>query len=268
MPYFSDHNLILQPLEMPNTGLRPGQLGSLHSILAHFSVYQEPALISLPTGYGKTAILMAVPFILKANRVLIVEPSDALRKQTTSHFKELSTLRKLGVIPNDIGNPRVLGQKGRPASTDEWAALEDYDVIISTPQSLSPGADPNPPADLFDVIIFDEAHHVPADTWTAFLNHFLDAKNVFLTATPFRRDRKIIPGRMAYWYPVSKASQERAFGKVSFTAAAVRNDNDDGEIDRSVAATAVRQLRSDRTNGFDHRIFARAGSITKARDLV
>lgn len=265
LTYFKDHSIALRPLEMPNTGLRPGQLGALHSILAHFSVYDEPAVVSLPTGYGKTAVVMSVPFAMRVGRVLVVEPSDALRKQTASHFKELSTLRRLAAVPPDMSNPVVISQKGRPES---WDILRSADVVVSTPQSISPLVVPDIPSDLFDCIIFDEAHHAPADTWKAFLDHFVNAKFVFLTATPFRRDRKMIPGRMAYWYPVSKASRENAFGRVRFQAARVRNDNDDGEVDRAVAQAAIRQLRLDREGGFDHRIFARAASIPAARALA
>lgn len=268
MTYFIDNHPALRPLDKPNTGLRPGQLGALHSVLAHFSVYDEPALVSLPTGYGKTAVLMALPFLLSAKRVLVVEPSDALRRQTTSHFKELSTLRKLAVIAENTPNPKVLGQQGHPDGLEAWGALADYDVVISTPQSMSPIVAPEAPDDLFDLIVFDEAHHTPAETWVAFLAHYPRARFVFLTATPFRRDRKVIPGRMAYWYPVSKASRESAFGRVGFVSAYVKNDNDDNEIDRSVVSTAVARLRDDQKNGFDHRIFARAASIAAARKLV
>lgn len=268
MPYFIDNDLALNLVGAPNTGFRPGQLGALHSSLAHFSVYDEPAILSLPTGYGKTALLMALPFLLRAQRPLVVEPSDALRRQTTGHFKELSVLRRLRVIDEATPNPKVHGQKGAPADAAEWAKLAEQDLVISTPQSLSPAIAPQAPPDLFDVIIFDEAHHAPAETWAAFLAHYPDAKFVFLTATPFRRDRKVIPGRMAYYYPVSKAAKESAFGRVTFTPAPVRNANDDEEIDRSVARTAVARLRADQANGFDHRIFARAATIASARKLV
>ncbi len=268
MSYFIDNSLALNLVGAPNTGFRPGQLGALHSSLAHFSVYDEPAILSLPTGYGKTALLMALPFLLRSVRVLVVEPSDALRRQTTAHFKELSVLRWLRVIDDATPNPKVHGQKGVPAGADEWSKLAEQDIVISTPQSLSPVVAPPAMPDLFDLIIFDEAHHAPAETWATFLEHYPDAKFVFLTATPFRRDRKAIPGRMAYYYPVSKAAKESAFGRVTFTQAPVRNENDDEEIDRSVAQTAVARLRTDQENGFDHRIFARAATIASARKLV
>lgn len=268
MAYFKERHITLTPLANANTGLRPGQLGALHSVLAHFSVYDDPSIISLPTGYGKTVILMALPFLLNVKRVLVIEPSDALRRQTVSHFRELSTLRKLQIVSADESNPKVLSVKGRPQSDSDWEEIRTSDVVVSTTQSISPVSAnyPDDP-DLFDLILFDEAHHAPAKTWSAFLDHFKKSRFVFLTATPFRRDKKVIPGRMAYWYPVSKASREEAFGKVSFLPASVDNEMDEDEIDRAVANAAAKQLRADREKGYDHRIFARAASVPNAKRL-
>ena len=132
----------------------------------------------------------------------------------------------------------------------------------------SPLLSPEAPEDLFDLLIFDEAHHAPADTWKAYLDRFSKSRFVFLTATPFRRDKRAIPGRTAYSYPVSRASREKAFGKVHFRAAAVVNGLDEDEVDGAVARVAVRQLTEDRARGFDHRLFARAASINSAERLV
>lgn len=268
--FFRDHaaSLLLRPIAAPNTGFRPGQLGALHAVVSHFSVYDEPAIISLPTGYGKTAIIMALPFVLGAQRVLVVEPSDILRRQTATHFGALSTIRKLTVLTDGTPDPVVKGQKGRPASDDEWRELEEFDVVVSTPASTSPVNEPRSAPELFDLIIFDEAHHAPADSWKAYLDHYPGARFVFLTATPFRRDKKAIPGCLAYSYPVSRASKEDAFGRVSFRAAVVQNDHDEDEVDRAIARAAIEQLRADREAGFDHRLFARAASIKSAHTLV
>jgi superfamily II DNA or RNA helicase len=268
--FFEEHGsaLALQPLRAPNSGFRPGQLGALHSVVSHFSVYDEPAIVSLPTGYGKTAVIMALSFMLGAKRLLVVEPTDVLRRQTAAHFGALSTLRKLHVLAEGTPSPVVKGQKGRPTTDAEWQALEEYDVVVSTPASTSPVNEPQSAADLFDLVIFDEAHHAPADTWKAYLEHYPHARFVFLTATPFRRDRKAIPGRLAYSYPVLRASREQAFGKVSFRPAIVHNDQDEDEVDRAIARAAIEQLRADRQAGFDHRLFARASSIAAARHLV
>ncbi|HEJ1858072.1 TPA: DEAD/DEAH box helicase family protein, partial [Pseudomonas aeruginosa] len=168
VPYFHDNanllNLIQQQRE-PNLGLRPGQLGALHAVLAHFSVQDDPALICLPTGYGKTSLMMALPYLLQAVRVLIVEPSNALRKQVSSHLSEMSTLRRIGALPLDCPLPAVHLHVGRVGSVDDWRSFERYDVVVSTPASSSPNLEPAVPADMFDLVIFDEAHHAPADSW-------------------------------------------------------------------------------------------------------
>ncbi len=94
-------NLLKQTVT-PNQGFRPGQLGSIHAVLAHASVHDDPAIVCLPTGYGKTSLMMALPLLLGPSRVLVVEPSDALRRQVHSHFKDMSTLRRIGALDENV----------------------------------------------------------------------------------------------------------------------------------------------------------------------
>ncbi|MEL4277004.1 DEAD/DEAH box helicase [Shewanella oncorhynchi] len=271
MPYFRDNASLLslvQQRQEPNAGFRTGQLGALHAVLAHFSVQDDPALICLPTGYGKTSLMMALPYLLRADRVLIVEPSDALRKQVFSHLSEMSTLRRIGALPADSPLPTVYLHVGRIGSVDEWRLLERYDVIVSTPASSSPTLEPAFPADMFDLVIFDEAHHAPAHSWIGYLQHLTAAKFVFLTATPFRRDNLIIPGKIVYRYPVTRAIDEGAFDPVTFRVAPVGDELNEEEIDRAIARVAVEQFNEDKATGFDHRLFVRASSILAAKSLV
>lgn len=252
----------------PNQGFRAGQLGALHAVLAHVSVHDDPAIVCLPTGYGKTSVMMALPLLMAPRRVLVVEPSDALRRQVSSHFRELSTLRRIGAIAQAVPNPSVLRHEGRPESEADWGALAEHAVVVSTPGSSSPSMAPGCPRDLFDLVIFDEAHHAPAETWAAYLEHYSEARFVFLTATPFRRDSRVIPGKLVYRYPVMRAVDEGAFHPVAFRAAAVENMLDDEHVDRVIAETAVNQFRADIQAGFDHRLFVRAATINAARALV
>lgn len=253
---------------VPNQGFRPGQLGALHAVLAHATVHEDPAIVCLPTGYGKTSLMMALPLLLQPNRVLVVEPSNALRKQVASHFQGLSTLRRIGAVDDRLENPSVVRHEGRPATPEEWQLLAESDVVVSTPGSSSPTLAPGAPRDLFDLIIFDEAHHAPAETWSAYLEHYSAARFVFLTATPFRRDGRVIPGKLVYRYPVMRAVSEGAFDPVIFRAAPVQNELDDQHVDKAIAESAVQQLRSDREAGFDHRLFVRAGTISGAEQLT
>lgn len=259
---------LFQQNESPNRGFRPGQLGALHAVMAHFSVQDDPAIVCLPTGYGKTALMMALPMLIGPKRVLIVEPSNALRKQVHSHFSVLSTLRRIGALADDCPLPDVHLHVGRPQTPEEWQDLERFDVVVSTPGSSSPAMTEGAPNDLFDLIIFDEAHHAPADSWIAYVAHFTQAQFVFLTATPFRRDGRIIPGKLIYRYPVMRAVEEGAFDPINFCAAPVENELDDAHVDQAIAQTAVRQLNEDMANGFDHRLFIRAATIKAAQELV
>ena len=42
-------------------GFRTSQIGALHALSAHFTLHERPAVIVLPTGAGKTAVLMLTP---------------------------------------------------------------------------------------------------------------------------------------------------------------------------------------------------------------
>ena len=273
MPHYFDSAgrriTLRERIETPNRGFRPGQLGALHAVQAHLSVYEEPCTVCLPTGYGKTAVMMALPFVLRSGRMLIIEPSNVLRNQVSGHFKELATLKRIGAIPSEETNPEVHRLESRPSGWDEWSALERFDVVVSTPSSSSPQMAPGCPPSLFDLIIFDEAHHAPADTWAAYLDYFqATATFVFLTATPFRRDRKIIPGRLVYRYPILRAVHEGAFSPVAFRAAETDTPHDDQRVDSAIADAAIAQLREDQEKGYDHRLLARASTIESAKSLV
>ena len=46
--------------EIVQFGLRPPQIGALHSILAHWSISRKPALVIMPTGTGKTETMLCL----------------------------------------------------------------------------------------------------------------------------------------------------------------------------------------------------------------
>lgn len=185
---------------------RPAQVGALGALLSHWSVHdREPALLSLPTGAGKSAIATSIPYLCAARRVLVVVPSKQLRSQLAEGFRTQSVLRDIGAL-DDLLTPNVVEMTGRAGT---WSALEDADVVVAIPASISPEHyDEPPPRDLFDLIIVDEAHHASARTWRAILDYFTSARRVLLTATPKRRDRKRLPGEIAFHYPLSRAVAE------------------------------------------------------------
>lgn len=62
-------------------GFRKCQLGAIWATKSHFTKSEDPALISMPTGSGKTALMMALAFELKAKKILIITPSKVIRDQ-------------------------------------------------------------------------------------------------------------------------------------------------------------------------------------------
>jgi superfamily II DNA or RNA helicase len=145
----------------------------------------------MPTGSGKTAVLMGAAFILRARRVLVITPSRIVREQISEDFRLLRVLKRLGAVEPDLPTPSVHSIAGT-IQEDQWGGLSQFDVVVSLPNSISPGIEgiAGPPADLFDLVLIDEAHHGPAPMWSSLLERVSSARQVQFTATPFRRDRR------------------------------------------------------------------------------
>lgn len=273
MSYFelNAHSLSLSEGSEPNTGLRRGQLGALFALGAHFIEKSEPAIVCLPTGYGKTALITAAGFLLKSKRILVVTPTVALRSQAKKAFECLEVLRRLNCLPpvELIPNPKIETVEGKISTPRAWEVLRDFDVIISSPQSISPQVDGvhPPPDDLFDLIVMDEGHHSPAVTWAALISAFPNAKHILFSATPFRRDRKQLPGRLVFYYPLRKAVAEKAFGRVKFSAVELDIDSVKEARDQALINRAIEVFKADTAAGFDHKIFARTDRTNIAEDL-
>ncbi len=103
MPYFSEnYGAIRYPIGTDTVpGLRKAQIGALHAISSHFTIRADPALVSLPTGAGKTLVLTLVPYILRANRVLVVTPSRLVRNQIAEEIAVMRTARIVGALAQD-----------------------------------------------------------------------------------------------------------------------------------------------------------------------
>src|SRR5690349_12703514 len=109
MAYFSDH---YDQLKFPISGVRPAgfrpaQLAAIHAVSAHFFNSKQPAIITMPTGSGKTTVLMALPFVLRAQRVLILTPSRLVREQIAENFDALVDLKKVEALPLELPGPNV-----------------------------------------------------------------------------------------------------------------------------------------------------------------
>lgn len=247
------------------------QFGALGAMVRHWSLTPSvPTVISVPTGSGKTAIAMAAPHLLNAppTRVLVVAPSRALRDQLAENFCDQDVLRRIGALPKEGSfdrRPNVLALSGR---LDNWAALEDVDVVVAHPNSISPGhypSDAPPPADLFDLIVIDEAHHAPAPTWTSILEHFSCKQSLLLTATPVRRDGKRIPGELEYHYPLRRALDEGFYQPVRPVLIDPADPADRAACDAAIASAVVALLAQPEHSA--SALLVRGGSIARLKAL-
>lgn len=274
MDYFK-HNfgrLILQESTQPNKGLRIGQIGALHALSSHFIERSEPAIVSLPTGYGKTAVMGGTCFLSKASRVLIIVPTSALRNQTAKAFRSLETLRRLGALPNieELNSPQVEIIEERVTSSERWEALVEADVVVATPYSASPEIEGvvEPPPGFFDLVLLDEGHHSPARTWSTFIQTIIGARHVLYSATPFRKDRLHLPGKLVFYYSLRRAVEEQAFGRVVYSPVVIPEGTDKAHRDSALIQKALDISSRDREAGFDHRLLIRTDKVTEAERLA
>lgn len=275
MGYFADHADQIDFQQFGSEGIegiRSCQAGGFWGVKSHFTAYEdEPALVSMPTGSGKTALMMLLAFGLSEKQVLVVTASDVLRTQTAAKFKQLDGLRQAGVVDDKLETPSVATVTSRVTDEETWDEL-DEDVVVTLPHNISKVYDSDqysdsivsPPEEKFDLVFFDEAHHIRAPSWMELLETVDSAKRVLLTATPFRRDRQTLPGRMVYHYPLSNAMEERLYQPLSLTEVSTYRADDP---DSKLAVAAATELADIRTDYSSAKLLVRCDKISTAQGL-
>lgn len=262
--YFSkNYNKLTYPKAIAETkGLRNAQLGAIHSISSFFTLNKsKAAIVVMPTGSGKTAVLMMTPYVLESNKVLIITPSKLVRSQVADEYSTLKTLIKTKVFPKNIKRPKVLEMK-KLYKEEYDSLLENADVIVATPQVGWSLSQEEKIKNIFDLVLIDEAHHVPAKTWTEILENINEAKHVLFTATPFRMDNKTIKGVFVYNYPLSQAYKDGIFGEIQYIPIPIAKDKD-----YLIAKKAEAIFLLDREKGYEHFLMVRASSRERAKAL-
>lgn len=209
---------------------------------------------------------MIAAFILRASRVLVITPSRLVRYQITREYETLLTLKRARVFSLDVPTPRVFEVESKIDSEAGWKELASYDLVVGTPNSISPVMEgvATPPSNFFDLILVDEAHHSSATIWNELLEAFPLAKRVLFTATPYRRDRREIKGKLAYAYPVGDAYKDGIFGEIKYLPVA---EGKEGENDVRIALAAQQVFNEDRASGLDHLLMVRTDMKKRAKEL-
>lgn len=263
MSYFSNlYTAIRYPIASEQShGLRNAQIGAIHAIASHSTLDPlDAAVIVMPTGSGKTTVLMLAPYLLQKAKVLIVTPSAMVRGQIVDDYKQLKTLKKIKVFAEDIMPPKVF-EAEHLYTDDQRDDIAAADVVVASHQVAASISESNIHS-IFDYVIIDEAHHVPAPTWQKIIINMKHAAALLVTATPFRLDKKEIQGAHIYNYPLSKAYRDGVFGPISFIPIDEAPDKD-----RLIALEAERVLLNDRSEGYDHYLMVRTDTKEKAKGL-
>ncbi|MCV4614670.1 DEAD/DEAH box helicase family protein, partial [Escherichia coli] len=85
-------------------------------IASHWTLGREPAMLVMPTGTGKTEVMIAATLAAQSERVLIIVPTDALRHQTAEKFLSYGLLQRIGII-DDFPFPVVGTLTSKPDRT-------------------------------------------------------------------------------------------------------------------------------------------------------
>jgi superfamily II DNA or RNA helicase len=248
-------------------GLRLPQIGALHALAAHWTIDPiAPALLVLPTGTGKTEVMLASMIMHRPRRLLVLVPSDPLRSQTAEKFIALGILHNSKLVPELCKCPIDGIPRRAPNTAADRLELARANVVVSTVAMLQLLNDEaiEQFVQLFDAVYFDEAHHVPASTWTRVSGRLKNHRVVGFTATPFRLDGERVPGKIIYQFPLRQAQAQGYFREINFLAV---DETDVAVADREIAGKAIEQLRADRAAGMQHILLARAHNKIRAQHL-
>jgi excisionase family DNA binding protein len=283
-----------------NDQLRAPQREAHRAVREHFAESNDPVIIVIPVGCGKTGIIATLPFGIAQGRVLVITPNLAIRKGVTDAV--------------DISSPECFWTKTRVLTdftAGPWMAVLDgpaaniHDCIesqfvVTNIQQLASQADrwlPQFPPDFFDMILVDEGHHAAAASWQKVFRRFPNAKVVSMTATPFRADARPLEGSVIYKYPFARAMvngfikniQSRSIApdelyftyrgdtrKHSLEEVLVLREEQwfrrgvalSPECNRHIVEASIQRCNAMRAeNGIQHQIIAAACSIDHARQI-
>lgn len=249
------------------SGLRPPQAGAIHATKAHWSVSSQAATLVLPTGTGKTDTMAALLISEQLESLLVIVPTDPLRRQIGKKFVELDVLKAANLVPIELQHPTLgLLTKGFKTTEDIDAFVAECNVIVATMSVLSSMSDELRAhlAKLVSGLFVDEAHHIGARTWKEFKLLFTGKKILQFTATPYRNDTRRIDGKFIYVYPLRRAQSDGLFTSISYIPI---HGQGEADTDRLIAKAVGEQLSTDTAAGFNHLAMARTSGVEHAKVL-
>ncbi|MDX7990855.1 DEAD/DEAH box helicase [Xenorhabdus littoralis] len=208
MSYFFDTAVNIEG----NKKLRTPQIEAYIKVKEYFNdPSNKEALVVLPTGTGKSGLISIVPYSVSNKRVLIITPGlvtkDSIRK--TQEVLEDNFWINYDIIFSSNDIPIV--NEYLPDISDEHLKMSHivYSNIHKVSGNRNSSLINRVPPDFFDLIIIDEAHHAPAQSWKDALRYFSNSKILHVTGTPYRGDNQEILGDKIHETPLSEVMRDR-----------------------------------------------------------
>lgn len=196
--------------------------------------------------------------------MLVVVPGDLLRSQTARKFATWGLLRTLGILDAGATNPIVGVIDERPRTVEDLKVLEECNVVVTTASSICMGTAEPLAAEIAarcGCLVIDEAHHLASAKLSAFREAFNNTPILQFTATPYRRDKRLVDGEVIFTYPMRMAQKDGYFKKITFEPV---YELDGGRADRAIAEKTIEILRRDLADGKNHLVMARCETIERA----
>jgi superfamily II DNA or RNA helicase len=134
-------------------------------------------VLSLPCGFGKTTVALALASHLKV-RTMIVVHKEFLANQWVEKIQEFCPGASIGRVQGDVFDI-------------------EKDFVIAMIQTMCQREHPSKAFDSFGLLIVDEAHHIGAPAFSQFMFKICPKYTLGLTATPERKDGLT---RLLYWF--------------------------------------------------------------------
>lgn len=176
--------------------LRPYQQKAKEAVFEQWENGARRTLLVLPTGCGKTIVFAKITedCVKHGDRVLILAHRGELLEQAADKIHKATGLG-------------CAVEKAEESCQGSW-----FRIVVGSVQTLMREKRLGRfPADYFNTIIIDEAHHCISDSYQRVLQHFPEAHVLGVTATPDRGDMRNLGQyfeTLAYEYTLPKAIKE------------------------------------------------------------
>jgi len=151
-----------------NVLLRDPQKEAHEHVREHFARSNDPVIVQIPVGCGKTGVIATVPFGIASGRVLVILPNLTILKGVSAALDVTNPKcfwRTTKVLKSFSNGPYRAVLNGRNANIHDCIRSH---FVVTNIQQLASSADrwlPQFPERFFDMILVDEGHHNVADSW-------------------------------------------------------------------------------------------------------